>query len=146
MGLGYVGLPLALEAARAGLQVVGVDEDEAVVSGLNQGRSHVDDITDGEISDVLVKDFVVTTDPSAVGGADVVVICVPTPLDGNLGPNLHAVEEAARTIAHHLKPGLLVVLESTTYPGTTEELLIPLLEGSGLIAGQDFMSPIARSE
>ncbi len=138
MGLGYVGLPLALEAARAGLQVVGVDENEAVVSGLNQGRSHVDDITDGEISDALVKDFVVTTDPSVVGGADVVVICVPTPLDGNLGPNLHAVEEAARTIAHHLKPGLLVVLESTTYPGTTEELLVPLLEGSGLIAGQDF--------
>ncbi len=138
MGLGYVGLPLALEAARAGLQVVGVDENEAVVSGLNQGRSHVDDVADGEISDALVKDFVVTTDPSVVGGADVVVVCVPTPLDGNLGPNLDAVEEAARTIAHHLKPGLLVVLESTTYPGTTEELLVPLLEGSGLIAGQDF--------
>ncbi len=138
IGLGYVGLPLVVEAAGVGLQVVGLDSSERVVEELNQGRSHVDDVADADVSDILSRGFVATTDASCIATADVVVICVPTPLDGELGPNLDAVQDAARRIAKHLQPGQLVVLESTTYPGTTEEVLVPILETSGLVAGQDF--------
>ena len=138
IGLGYVGLPLVVEAARAGFQVVGLDTSERVVQELNQGRSHVDDVTDADVREILSGGFTATTDTSCIATADVVVICVPTPLDGELGPNLNAVEDAARHIAKHLQSGQLVVLESTTYPGTTEEVLVPILERSGLIAGQDF--------
>ncbi len=138
IGLGYVGLPLVVEAARAGFQVVGLDTSERVVQGLNQGRSHVDDVTDADVGEILSAGFTATTDTSCIATADVVVICVPTPLDGELGPNLNAVEDAARHIVQHLQPGLLVVLESTTYPGTTEEVLVPILETSGLMAGQAF--------
>ncbi len=138
IGLGYVGLPLVVEAAGVGLQVVGLDSSERVVEELNQGRSHVDDVADTDVSDILSRGFVATTDTSCLATADVVVICVPTPLDGELGPNLDAVQDAARRIAKHLQPGQLVVLESTTYPGTTEEVLVPILETSGLVAGQDF--------
>ena len=138
IGLGYVGLPLVVEATRVGFNVAGVDASDAVVAGLNQGRSHVDDVSDADVRAVLSLGFVATTDPSCITSADVVVICVPTPLDGDLGPNLAAVEDAAHHIAEHLQPGQLVVLESTTYPGTTEEVLVPILETSGLVAGQDF--------
>ena len=138
IGLGYVGLPLVVEAARAGFQVVGLDTSERVGQELNQGRSHVDDVTDADVREILSRGFTATTDTSCIATADVVVICVPTPLDGELGPNLRAVEDAARDIAKHLQSGQLVVLESTTYPGTTEEVLVPILESSGLIAGQDF--------
>ncbi len=138
IGLGYVGLPLAVEAARAGFQVVGLDTSERVSQELNQGRSHVDDVTDADVREILSGGFTATTDTSCIATADVVVICVPTPLDGELGPNLRAVEDAARDIAKHLQSGQLVVLESTTYPGTTEEVLVPILESPGLIAGQDF--------
>ncbi len=138
IGLGYVGLPLVVEAARAGFRVVGLDTSERVVQELKQGRSHVDDVTDADVREILSGGFTVTTDTSCIATADVVVICVPTPLDGELGPNLNAVEDAARHIAKHLQPGKLVVLESTTYPGTTEEVMVPILESSGLIAGQDF--------
>ncbi len=138
IGLGYVGLPLVVEAAGVGLQVVGLDSSERVVEELNQGRSHVDDVADADVNDIISRGFAATTDASCIATADVVVICVPTPLDGELGPNLDAVQEAARRIAKHLQPGQLVVLESTTYPGTTEEVLVPILETSGLVAGQDF--------
>ena len=138
IGLGYVGLPLVVEASRVGLQVVGLDCSEKVVEELNQGLSHVDDVADADLSDILSRGFVATTDASCIATADVVVICVPTPLDGELGPNLDAVEDAARHIAKQLQPGQLVVLESTTYPGTTEEVLVPILETSGMVAGQDF--------
>ncbi|NDF37073.1 MAG: nucleotide sugar dehydrogenase, partial [Euryarchaeota archaeon] len=138
IGLGYVGLPLVVEAARAGFQVVGLDTSERVGRELIQGRSHVDDVTDADVREILSRGFTATTDTSCIATADVVVICVPTPLDGELGPNLRAVEDAARDIAKHLQLGQLVVLESTTYPGTTEEVLVPILESSGLIAGQDF--------
>ncbi len=138
IGLGYVGLPLVVEAARAGFQVVGLDTSERVGHELNQGRSHVDDVTDADVREILLGGFTATTDTSCIATADVVIICVPTPLDGELGPNLRAVEDAARDIAKHLQSGQLVVLESTTYPGTTEEVLVPILESSGLIAGQDF--------
>ncbi len=138
VGLGYVGLPLAVEAAQSGLQVYGLDVSEAVVYELNEGRSHVDDITDPDVGGAIARGFRATTDPSCLADADVVVICVPTPLDGDLGPNLKAVEDAATTVSDHLVPRQLVVLESTTYPGTTEEVLVPILETSGLVAGQDF--------
>ncbi|HCL69961.1 MAG TPA: nucleotide sugar dehydrogenase [Actinobacteria bacterium] len=138
IGLGYVGLPLVIEAVGVGLQVVGLDSSERVVEDLIQGRSHVDDVADADVSDILSRGFVATTDASCIATADVVVICVPTPLDGELGPNLDAVQDAARHIAKNLQPGQLVVLESTTYPGTTEEVLVPILETSGLVAGQDF--------
>jgi len=138
IGLGYVGLPLVVEAAGVGLQVIGLDSSENVVEELNLGRSHVDDVADADVSEILASGFVATTDASCMATADVVVICVPTPLDGELGPNLDAVQDAARHIAKHLQPGQLVVLESTTYPGTTDEVLVPILETSGLVAGQDF--------
>jgi len=138
IGLGYVGLPLAAEAARAGLQVIGVDVDDRVVGSLNAGRSHIDDVSDAEVQAAHHLGFTATTDTAAVATADVVVVCVPTPLSGEGGPDLAAVTSAARAIAEHLKRGTLVVLESTTYPGTTEEVFIPLLERSGLAAGSDF--------
>jgi nucleotide sugar dehydrogenase len=139
LGLGYVGLPLAQEATRAGLRVGGLDVDPALVAGLHAGRSHVDDIDDAEVAAMLAAGFRATTDPEAVGRADVVVVCVPTPLGESGGPDLTAVRSAASAIGRRLRAGQLVVLESTTYPGTTDEVLRPMLEeASGLVAGVDF--------
>jgi len=138
IGLGYVGLPLAQGAAHAGLSVVGLDLDRRVVDGLNDGRSHVDDLSDDDIRAVLDRGFRATTDPSVLGDAGTAVICVPTPLSNDGGPDLRAVETATHTLAEHLHPGMLVVLESTTYPGTTDEVVRPILEKGGLIAGKDF--------
>lgn len=138
IGLGYVGLPLALETARAGLSVVGFDVSATVVEALNEGRSHVDDVSNADVSTMLDAGFRATTDGSELGQADTVVICVPTPLSEEGGPDLGRVREATQVLAHHLRRGMLVVLESTTYPGTTEEVLAPILEESGLKAGVDF--------
>ena len=139
VGLGYVGLPVVAEAARAGLSVKGLDLSTRVVDGLNAGRSHVDDLSDDEIAEALAAGFEATTDFAVVADAGAVVICVPTPLSLDGGPDLAAVTGAAKGIAPHLAKGALVVLESTTYPGTTDEVLKPLLEeGSGLRAGEDF--------
>jgi UDP-N-acetyl-D-glucosamine dehydrogenase len=138
VGLGYVGLPLAVEAARSGLTTYGLDIDAAKVAGLAAGTSHVEDIADREVVSALDAGFVPGTDPGPLGGAAVVVICVPTPLRDH-APDLSAIEAAGRTVAERLNPGTLVSLESTSYPGTTEEFLLPLLEaGSGLKAGIDF--------
>jgi len=137
-GLGYVGLPLAREAVRAGLEVVGFDVSAEVVDALNEGRSHVDDVSDADVSTMLDAGFCATTDESELGQADTVVICVPTPLSDEGGPDLGPVRAAAQVLAHHLRRGMLVVLESTTYPGTTEEVLAPILEESGLKVGLDF--------
>ena len=128
VGLGYVGLPLVAEAVRAGLSVTGFDITPAVVEGLNAGRSHVDDLSDETIADLLYLGFRATGDVACVEDADAVVICVPTPLSAEGGPDLAAVEGACREIGPQLRPGTLVVLESTTYPGTTAELVRPLLE------------------
>jgi UDP-N-acetyl-D-glucosamine dehydrogenase len=139
VGLGYVGLPLVVEAANAGLSVVGLDHSETLVEGLNAGCSHVDDLTDADIAAAQRAGFSATTHFSAVSAAGAVVICVPTPLAAGGGPDLTAIAAAAQGIAPHLMRGSLVVLESTTYPGTTEEVLLPLLErGSGFRAGVDF--------
>jgi len=138
IGLGYVGLPLAQEAARAGLQVLGFDIHPGVVGGLNSGISHVDDLSDADIAEMLDKGFRATTDPAEIGEAATVVICVPTPLAEDGGPDLGAVNAAVATVAKVLKPGMLVILESTTYPGTTDEVVRPVLEAGGLVAGKDF--------
>lgn len=137
VGLGYVGLPLANEVSSRGLTVIGYDSDHSVVDGLNAGRSHVDDVADDEVAAMLSRGFSATVDPSVIASADVIVICVPTPLSPNGGPDLAFVEEAATTISQYLQSGQLVVLESTTYPGTTEEVLVPILEESRLNVGSD---------
>jgi UDP-N-acetyl-D-glucosamine dehydrogenase len=138
IGLGYVGLPLAQEAARSGMRVIGFDVDEARAESLNAGRSHVDDLSDADIAEMVRRGFRASTDPADVGRADTVVICVPTPLRIGGEPDLTAVESASRLVRDQLHAGMLVVLESTTYPGTTDDVVRPILEESGLLAGRDF--------
>ena len=139
IGVGYVGLPLAQEACRAGMSVVGLDIDEEVVTSLSNGESHIDDVDTAGVAEMLAAGFVATTDSTCISSSDVIVICVPTPLDDQGAPHLGAVKAATSTVSEHLQPGSLVVLESTTYPGTTEDTVRPLLEdGSRLTAGIDF--------
>ena len=141
IGLGYVGLPLAQEAVRVGLRVTGLDIRQATVDGLNAGRSHVDDLSDADIAAMLAGGFRAVSDVAGVAGTDpdVIVICVPTPLSESDGPDLTAVRAATETAAALVRPGSVVVLESTTYPGTTDEIVRPLLEkASGLSAGIGF--------
>lgn len=138
VGLGYVGLPLAVEASRAGLMVSGYDINQDLASGLARGISHVEDVSAAALEAALSAGFRPSSDPSVLDEVDVVVITVPTPLTDHL-PDLSAIRAAGRTIGEHLKVGQLVVLESTSYPGTTEEVLQPILEQhSGLRAGHDF--------
>ena len=138
LGLGYVGLPLAHEAARAGLRVLGFDISSTVVDGLNAGHSHIDDLADEEIAEMLSAGFRATTDETELADADAVVVCVPTPLGDDGAPDLAAVTGATQTVARQLHAGQVVVLESTTWPGTTEEIVQPLLEAGGLEVGTDF--------
>ncbi|MEU1056152.1 nucleotide sugar dehydrogenase [Streptomyces sp. NPDC005876] len=138
VGLGYVGLPLARAATAAGLRVVGLDRGPRVVEGLNAGRSHVDDVTDAEVRAMRARGFEAAGRPGVIAAAAAVVICVPTPLTAHGVPDLGAVHAAVDDIAAHLRPGTLVVLESTTYPGTTDEVVRPRLEAGGLRAGTDF--------
>jgi len=139
LGLGYVGLPLAQQAIRAGMSVLGFDVNPAVVAALGAGRSHVDDLSDADVAEMVAGGFRTTTDETLIAGADVAVICVPTPLSEGDGPDLRAVTGATEAIGRNLRPGMLVVLESTTYPGTTDDVVRPLLEKlSGLVAGRDF--------
>jgi nucleotide sugar dehydrogenase len=139
IGLGYVGLPLAQEAVRVGLDVTGFDVKQAAVDGLNSGRSHIDDLSDADVAEMVAGGFRATTDLASVGNPDVVVICVPTPLSESDGPDLTAVKAATESAAKLLRAGTTIVLESTTYPGTTEEVIRPMLEKAcGLTAGLDF--------
>lgn len=138
VGLGYVGLPLAQEAAHVGLKVLGYDIGQRVVDGLNAGTSHVDDLSDDDITRMLGEGFEATTDASRLAEARTVVICVPTPLSEDGGPDLGPVISAVSTIRDNLRAGMLVILESTTYPGTTDEVVRPILEETGLRAGTDF--------
>ena len=133
VGCGYVGLPLALRFAETGHQVFGFDTDPVKVEKLNRGESYIEHISSGEIAKhVGRRRFSATTDFGKVGEMDAVLICVPTPLDDRRDPDLSYVENTARSIAPHLQREQLVVLESTTYPGTTEELVLPILEQGGL--------------
>jgi UDP-N-acetyl-D-glucosamine dehydrogenase len=138
IGLGYVGLPLAHAATNSGLNVLGLDVDETIVRCLHDGRSPVEDPSDADVRRMLDAGFRATTDERDLAGADVVVVCVPTPLTEGAGPDLRAIRAAMTTVARCLRPGMLVVLESTTYPGTTDEVIRPLLEQTGLVAGRDF--------
>ena len=138
IGLGYVGLPLAQEAIRSGLSVIGYDVSDRVIDGLMAGKSHVDDLSNQDIEEMRTKGFIATKDDSVLAEAKSIVICVPTPLSDDGGPDLGAVLGATKAIAKNLRKGQLVVLESTTYPGTTEEVVQPFLESGGLKAGVDF--------
>ena len=138
VGLGYVGLPLAVELARAGYKVVGLDVDPDVVTSLNGGVSHVQDVPSEALAPFAASGQIeATDDPARLAECDAVSLCVPTPLNKIKDPDLSYVLASARTVAEHLRPGQLVVLESTTYPGTTDEVLRPLLEESGLAVGED---------
>lgn len=138
IGLGYVGLPLVQGATRAGMTVVGLDASSRVVDGLNSGHSHVDDISDTDVAEMVSLGFRASTDHTILADAAAVIICVPTPLAGDGKPDLAMVVSAGDAVAKHMHPGVLVVLESTSYPGTTEEILRPILEAGGAVAGVDF--------
>ena len=139
IGLGYVGLPLAVEFARAGLDVTGFDVDSRRVEDVNQGRSYIVDMSDGEMREILGSGRLrATADFSRLADMDTINICVPTPLRKTKDPDLTYIVSAVRSIREHLRRGQLVILESTTYPGTTEEVVQPILEESGLRAGRDF--------
>jgi UDP-N-acetyl-D-glucosamine dehydrogenase len=137
IGLGYVGLPLAVAFAEAGHEVTGLDVSERLVDGLNAGQSQVEDVADERLAGLEGR-FVATTDPVGLGECDALLICVPTPLANQREPDLRYISDAGRALAAVLREGQLVVLESTTYPGTTRERLQPILEESGLAAGRDF--------
>ncbi|RJQ74334.1 nucleotide sugar dehydrogenase [Pseudonocardiaceae bacterium YIM PH 21723] len=139
VGLGYVGLPLAFEACVSGIATIGLDKSTQVAVGLNAGKSHIKDVADSALRVMLESGFRATTEAGVLRDADVAVICVPTPLNADGLPDLTAVRGAAETVGANLSKGTLVVLESTTYPGTTEDVIRPILErASGLSAGTDF--------
>jgi len=140
IGLGYVGLPLALQFARSGAIVLGLDVDEAKVKAINDGRSYIRQIDSGVIAgEVKAGRFSASTDFSRIKDVDALIICVPTPLNAHREPDLSYIVNTGKSLAPHMRKGVLVVLESTTYPGTTEEDLRAVLElGSGLKAGVDF--------
>ncbi|HXT10468.1 MAG TPA: nucleotide sugar dehydrogenase [Candidatus Angelobacter sp.] len=140
VGLGYVGLPLSLQFARSGVSVLGLDVDPAKVTSLNQGRSYIKHIESSAIADqVKAGQFSASEDFSRIKEVEAVIICVPTPLNKNREPDISFIINTGKSIAPHLHKGILIVLESTTYPGTTDEDLRAVLEaGSGLKAGKDF--------
>jgi UDP-N-acetyl-D-glucosamine dehydrogenase len=137
VGLGYVGLPLAVAFAEAGHPVIGLDVNEQTVAGVSRGESHIEDISGTRLA-AAIDHITATSDVTALADADAVLICVPTPLSAQREPDLGALLAAAHAVGDSLQAGQLVVLESTTYPGTTREKLVPILEESGLIAGEDF--------
>jgi UDP-N-acetyl-D-glucosamine dehydrogenase len=139
VGLGYVGLPLAVEFARAGLDTTGIDLDPQKVDEVNAGRSYIKDVAAADVHTLRAAGCLsATTDLAAVSGLDTINICVPTPLRKTKDPDLSFVVSAVEMAADHLRPGQLVILESTTYPGTTDEVVRPILERGGLRAGRDF--------
>ncbi len=139
IGLGYVGLPLVIEFGRAGFRVVGFDTDERKVDDLNAGRSYIKHILSTRVEDLVNgKRFNATADFSLLGEADCIIICVPTPLNRHREPDLSYVHGTTDVIAKYLRKGQLIVLESTTYPGTTDEEMRAILEATGMKAGQDF--------
>ena len=137
IGLGYVGLPLAVAFAEEGCEVVGLDVDAAKVEALNGGRSYIEDVPSEALAPLGEK-LRATDDYAELAGCDAVILCVPTPLSDSREPDLGPLEASARALAQVLRSGQLVVLESTTYPGTTRDRLLPILETSGLTAGSDF--------
>ncbi len=139
IGIGYVGLPLAVEKGKVGFSVVGFDRSAERVAKVNRGENYIDDVQPDELKELVEKGLLrATTDFTELASCDVVVICVPTPLTETRDPDIQYIVNVAEQLAPQLRPGQLVSLESTTYPGTTEEVLLPLLEKSGLTVGTDF--------
>lgn len=140
VGLGYVGLPLAVEKAKAGFKTIGFDVQQEKVDLVNQGHNYIGDVVDDDLTELVnAGRLSATSDFSFVKDVDFIAICVPTPLDSHQQPDISYVKDSTIAISKHIKPGTMVVLESTTYPGTTEELIKPILEeGSGLTCGEDF--------
>ena len=139
VGLGYVGLPLAVELARAGFKTTGIDLDARKVAAINKGESYIQDVPMADVAEFQKAGRLsATTDASVISSLDTINICVPTPLRKTKDPDLSYVVSAVEMIGQHLHPGQLVILESTTYPGTTDEVVKPILEKSGLKAGEDF--------
>ena len=137
VGLGYVGLPLAVELAQAGYRVLGFDLNPDVVEGLNAGRSHVKDVTDAQLQKQCER-FSATTDMSRLSEPDAISICVPTPLSKFKDPDVSFIVAATQAVKRRLRRGQAIILESTTYPGTTREIMLPALESTGLTVGRDF--------
>ena len=139
-GLGYVGLPLAVDKAKHGFKTIGFDVQQAKVDMVNRGENYIGDVVDADLKEIVANGMLsATTDFSFIKDVDFVAICVPTPLDAHQQPDISYVKSSTEAVAKYLKKGTMVVLESTTYPGTTEELLKPILEeGSGLVCGEDF--------
>ncbi len=139
VGLGYVGLPLAVEMAEAGYKTIGFDVQAKKVDLVNAGHNYIGDIVGDKLKNMVETGFLrATSDFDFIRDVDAVAICVPTPLDKYQQPDISYVKGSTESVAEHVHPGMLVVLESTTYPGTTEELLKPILEKSGLVCGKDF--------
>ncbi|WP_434133607.1 nucleotide sugar dehydrogenase [Sporomusa sphaeroides] len=139
IGLGYVGLPLAVEKAKAGYRVLGFDVQKSKVDMVNSGNNYIGDVVNADLENIVNSGLLsATTDFAAVASADCVCICVPTPLDAHQQPDISYVKSSVESMLPFLHKDMLVVLESTTYPGTTEELLKPLLESTGLVCGEDF--------
>jgi UDP-N-acetyl-D-glucosamine dehydrogenase len=140
IGLGYVGLPLAVELARSGFRVIGFDIADHVVESVNRGRSHIQDVPEEVLRPLVQEQRLIeaTVDMRRLGECDAISICVPTPLNKIKDPDLSYVVAASHAVLHALRPGQLVILESTTFPGTTREVVLPILEESGLRVGQDF--------
>ncbi|MBE9141754.1 nucleotide sugar dehydrogenase [Planktothrix mougeotii] len=140
VGLGYVGLPFAVEKAKVGFSVIGIEQNPVRAEKVNQADNYISDVKDEELKQVVEQgNLKALTNFEKVSESDAVVICVPTPLTKNLTPDLSYIESVTREIAHHLRPGQLITLESTTYPGTTDEVMKPILEEmSGLKQGEDF--------
>ena len=139
VGLGYVGLPLAVEKAKAGYKVIGFDIQQSRVDMVNDGENYIGDVVDADLEEIVKKDMITaTTDYKKMEEVDAVAICVPTPLDQYHQPNTKYVESSTKDIAKYLHEGMLIVLESTTYPGTTEEIVKPILEETGMKCGNDF--------
>ncbi len=139
VGLGYVGLPFAVEKGKVGFSVIGFDMDESKIKKINNGKNYIPDVKDVELSNLVkIKKIKATSNFDELSNVDIIVIAVPTPLKKNLIPDLSYVKAATKSIAKNLKKGHLVSLESTTYPGTTEEVMLPILEKSGLKVDEDF--------
>ena len=139
VGLGYVGLPLALEKAKAGFKVIGMEQNPSRVKMINAGKNYILDVNDQELETMVRQGRLsAVNDFCRVPEADIIAICVPTPLTKNLTPDLHYIETTTRKISELLRPGQLITLESTTYPGTTEEIMLPILNQSGLHVEEEF--------
>ena len=137
LGLGYVGLPLTLRCVDAGFEVIGLDTDPTKINALNKGQSYLSHLDNDRIARLPERGFVASSDYQNIGNVDVIILCLPTPLDDHQNPDLSYITETLQTIVPYMHSGQMVVLESTTYPGTTEEVIGPILEQSDLIPGDD---------